>query len=677
MFAHSTQHKFFFIAAPIALISIVAVAVWDLHREYDDHLDRLLFKLEHLVQNQTIVLSTVLAKRENRLIKLKSAGLVADPEIDYVRVQDASGLDISHLGKPPIKGKVRTRTIWIARDGAIENGGSVSIGVTYKRALNAFYSGIWRSCISVLVAIGAIWLGGFVAFRHIVGRPLKRLHDMIASWRSNISSQSPEIFTKDEFGSLTKAFVELRSEITTRENELKATKEGLELAVKERTSELEHRASHDALTELLDRQAAAEYGERSLAVAKKYGDNIALVMVDLDRFKEVNDSYGHAAGDHVLKEVGNRLRSLVRKGDKVARMGGDEFLIIVQSGHQDALHKLGRRIVAQVAEPIKFESICCRIGASVGIAISSQSSNDMNELLASADMALYDAKSNGRGTVRFFTYSIAEVYRQRRNIVEAVVKAVERRDFEPYFQPQLSLLTGDLVGFELLARWRTEDGNIKLPSHFLDAASEAGVIAEIDLIILEKGLDSLVSMRAAGLDVSRVSINASEALLRRSNLVDVIGEELIKRDLRPVDLAVEILEETMIDDIEDKAAKTIQSLHKLGVRIELDDFGTGYAALSNLATLNLTAIKLDRSLIKPLPGGANEQIVRAMVALCNELNIQIVAEGAESEAQFELLRVLGCDFIQGYTISKPMNFKTAVNWAMTRRAGEDLTQRVA
>ncbi len=667
----SIQGKFLRMAAPLALAPVLLLALWGAHQTHGEQIARLDAKLNHLVQNQTIVLARALAENNDRLVKLTAAGLIADLDVVYVRVEDASGAPIVNLGARAESGATKSRQVLIpVEGGGLAMGGRLAIGVTYAAADKAYFFGQVIAGLEALATFAAIWLSGVVAFRNAVGRPLGALRAMIQRWRAGAPIARPDRTAKDEIGALTTAFVDLYDRVAARESELRAIKDTLEVSVAERTSELAHLAAHDELTGLANRMVARERIEVALRVAQGRCCEAALLVIDLDHFKEVNDTLGHAAGDHVLKTVAARIKSMEGPRDVAARMGGDEFVLISRASSSAEHMEKARRLIAAVTEPIDHEGRAIRIGASVGVAIADKSAPSVETILINADIALYAAKRDGRGVARRFEAEMGARYRERRALVEDVAQAARCGAFEPYFQPQIALASGAVIGIALLARRPRGPGVVATPGVFLSAADEAGVTAEIDRTILGKGLDALVAMRLAGYDARRVSVNASSASLRTRDFSEIVLAALAARGLAPSDLVVEILEETLIEDENDVAAEQINRLHVAGVIVDLDDFGAGFAALSNLARLPLSAIKLDRSLVAPLPGGPSEKIVRAMIALAAELDMRVIAEGVETEAQRERLLALGCPVAQGYAFGRPMAYADALAWLDARAAAD-------
>ncbi|WP_458322543.1 putative bifunctional diguanylate cyclase/phosphodiesterase [Roseobacter sp. A03A-229] len=425
---------------------------------------------------------------------------------------------------------------------------------------------------------------------------------------------------------------------------------------------LAHAANHDALTGLLNRRALYDYLS-GLEDGSGAEVSVSVMKLDLDRFKAINDSLGHKAGDDVLVEVARLLLTHARADDLVARIGGDEFVIVVKSPRSvEDLEQLGHRLVEAISQPMMIEETTCEIGTSVGFTMATSANATPDQLLIEADLALYKAKRNGRGQVFAYSGDLRAEFEKRRVLFAQIDTALTEDQFEPHFQPQVCANSDTLYGCEVLARWRHPERGIIPPATFIAAAEEAGLIRQIDLMMVEKGLDALEELRSRGYVIPSISVNASPATLRDPNLPDRLLQEVLARGMSPGDLTVEILENTLIQSEDDHAIRSVEQLTKAGFSVVLDDFGTGYASMSNLSRLQIDGIKLDRSLVAPMPNDRAESIVAALVALSRSLDMRIVAEGVETRAQIDRVKALGCDVIQGFLIGHPMDADGFARW---------------
>lgn len=427
--------------------------------------------------------------------------------------------------------------------------------------------------------------------------------------------------------------------------------------------DLDHLANHDAMTGLFNRRALLASLSDKLDRQSREGGVLGLLKIDLDFFKSVNDAHGHRAGDQVLAVVAERLLDAAGPEDVVARIGGDEFVVLVGDvGSVPGLKIAAETIITHLREPIATDAARCQIGASIGLTVTNARDATRDQLLLEADLALYEAKREGRCRVRVYSKLLQQEITSRRSLLTEIAQALENDEFDAYLQPQVDLATGELYGCEMLARWHHPKQGLVLPRVFLDAARQAGLLRQIDLAVTSRALDMLEMLRADGINLPRISVNACAETLRDPHYVDWLRQALCERLLKPDDLTVEILESTLIENDNDVVLRTVQGLTTLGIAVVLDDFGTGYATMATLSRLRLSGIKIDRSLIEPLPGDRARSIVAALVALSRNLDMKVVAEGVEAPRHFEAVEALGCDIVQGYGISRPMSVAAFRLW---------------
>ncbi len=443
-----------------------------------------------------------------------------------------------------------------------------------------------------------------------------------------------------------------------------------EEALKKAKHEVEHLARHDVLTGLANRIQLAEFLHKNL---QEQRERIGLLHIDLDRFKAVNDTLGHAAGDAILVHAGDIMRSLVRSNDLVSRVGGDEFVIACPNIRDEAvLAAMAERLVAALGKPFQWQDRSIHIGASVGISISRASTRYAEELLHEADIALYQVKATGRGSFISFNAELGTIHRHRQKLHAALVAAIRTDQLFVVFQPQQDITSGKILGFEALVRWRHPEYGILSPAAFFSVAEESGLMSDIDRIAARHALDGLSALRRAGWFDIRMSLNVSSYLLSEKAFVKTLRQEVMTRGLDAEDVTVEILETTLFSYADDAPLHAIQSLSDAGFSIELDDFGTGYAGLAHLAQLPIQGVKIDHSMIQRLPSDNTSQaIVRAIIDLCHELGLHTVAEGVELPEQQAFLTKAGCSVMQGYGIAQPMSLPDALIWMakMDRAAG--------
>jgi diguanylate cyclase (GGDEF)-like protein len=415
-------------------------------------------------------------------------------------------------------------------------------------------------------------------------------------------------------------------------------------------AKIAHMALHDSLTGLPNRVLLNEQLGHALTRAKR-GEIVAALLLDLDRFKNVNDTLGHPAGDKLLKLVTERLRVVARETDTVARMGGDEFAIVQVAITQPSdATVLALRIIDDVSRPYDIDGHQVLIGTSVGIAVGPADGDDPDELLRNADLALYRAKADGRGTFRFFEREMDAQMQDRRTMECDLRGALGRDEFVLYFQPLVNLEHKEISGFEALIRWCHPQRGLLLPNTFIPFAEEIGVILPLGEWVIRQACAAAATW-PDGLDVA---VNLSPVQFGTAGLVDVVKSALATSGLDPARLELEITESTLLKNSETTLA-TLFELRDLGVRVAMDDFGTGYSSLSYLQSFPFDRIKIDRSFVKDINDGVGSlNIVRAVTAMAQGLGMTTTAEGVETLEQMEAVRAEGCTEMQGFFFSKPL-----------------------
>lgn len=423
-------------------------------------------------------------------------------------------------------------------------------------------------------------------------------------------------------------------------------------AIESRLAFLAHK---DDLTGLLNRHSLQDRLAQALATANRYAQTVAVAFVDLDRFKAINDTLGHAAGDAVLTEVARRLRETLRESDILARIGGDEFVVALLDveGPADVSH-VAEKMLRALARPILMEGRTLHVNASIGLALYPGDGSDAETLIRNADTAMYHAKTRGRGNFQFFATEMNDAVVERLKIEQGLTEAMERGQFELHYQPKFGGSNFDLVGFEALVRWcHPQDGPIS-PGSFIPIAEETGMILRLGEWVIDEACRQLRVWRDEGFLEVSVAVNISARQLRSPDLPNVVSSALAKHGLRGADLELEITESVAMDD-PDASVCLLEALEGLGVRLCIDDFGTGYSSLSYLKRLSVHTLKLDQSFVRDIERDPNDvAICAATIALAHKLGLTVVAEGIETEAQQRFLQSQGCDFLQGYRFGKPM-----------------------
>ena len=435
---------------------------------------------------------------------------------------------------------------------------------------------------------------------------------------------------------------------------------------------IEHMAHHDALTGLANRVRLDDRLEQALA-QPAHGRMVAVHHLDLDRFKAVNDTFGHHAGDGLLKVVASRLRELVRASDTIARIGGDEF-VIVQSPISEPSEAtlLAERVIAAMAEPFEIDGHQSAAGTSVGIAVSPGDGDDSETLLRNADLALYRAKKDGRGTFRFFEAGMDEHMQTRRSMEQDMRRALPAGQFELYYQPVVNLQTSAISGFEALIRWNHPQRGLISPATFIPLAEESGFIIPLGEWVIRQACLTAAQWP----NHLHVAINISASQFRSAGLMQVVLGALGASGLKPTRLEIEITETVLLQDKEATLA-ILHQLRALGIRIAMDDFGIGYSSLTYLQSFPFDKIKIDRSFVKDVAENAGSlNIVRAVASLANGMGMTATAEGVETNEQLDRITAEGCTEMQGYLFSRPLPARDIERLFLSRQKAESASGRI-
>jgi diguanylate cyclase (GGDEF)-like protein len=420
--------------------------------------------------------------------------------------------------------------------------------------------------------------------------------------------------------------------------------------------QLEHQANYDALTGLpnrnllLDRLRQAVYSQRQVR-------SIAVVFIDLDHFKFVNDSLGHNAGDKLLQKMSERLRAAVRDGDTVSRLGGDEFILILNDQHnEEVVFRAMQRIIAKVTEPIVIDGRELYVTCSAGISLHPQDGTDVEALMKNADAAMYRAKESGRNNFQFYTAEMNQLVNERLSLETSLRRALERKELVLHYQPKHDLKTGRIVGVEALVRWQHPEWGMIHPDRFIPLAEETGLINQIGDWVLRTACAQNRAWQDAGLPPIVMSVNLSPRQFRQEALFKAVARTLSETGLRPEHLEMEITE-SMVMHNTDAAIAILKGLKEIGVHLSVDDFGTGYSSLAYLKSLPIEILKIDRSFVSDIngPGGKSDGVLaQAIISLGHSLKLKVIAEGVEEQAQLDFLKANHCDEAQGFLFSKPV-----------------------
>jgi len=425
---------------------------------------------------------------------------------------------------------------------------------------------------------------------------------------------------------------------------------------KERAEErIRYLATHDNLTDLPNRAMFNQLLGFSLKAARRYHRQCAVLFIDLDRFKIINDSLGHAAGDALLVEMAARLRSGVRASDVVARLGGDEFVVLLE-GIEDSKQAAttASHLLSAICKPLELNGHECRVTASIGIAIFPDDGADEQTLMKNADSAMYLAKQGGKNDIRIFSKEIETQSIDRLTMETGLGHALDRNELRLHYQPKLNVATGQIAGVEALLRWCHPDLGELAPNRFIPLAEETGLIVPVGRWVMKTACAQNMAWQRQGLPAISMAINVSPRQFSDENLLQDINDALSSSGMDPALLQVEITESMVMLNVE-RAIQLLDAIRSQGVRLAIDDFGTGYSSMSVMKRFPIDTIKIDRSFVRELPENTEDRaIAQAIIGMGKALGLTIVAEGVETNEQQEFLRELACDEIQGFLFSKPV-----------------------
>lgn len=424
--------------------------------------------------------------------------------------------------------------------------------------------------------------------------------------------------------------------------------------LQEQTKSLNHLAHHDSLTELPNRLLFMDRLKQAIKYAKRRGQSVTILFLDLDRFKEVNDTFGHEVGDKLLKEVTTKLANCIREEDTIARLGGDEFTIILENIAQPQVINIAKKIIDIMQEPILINNQELYTTCSIGISSFPEDGDSSTILLRNADTAMYKAKDNGKNSYQFYNSKMTELAFERVMLESNLRRAIEENEFVTYYQPKINAKSGKVIGAEALVRWQHPELGLVPPMQFISLAEDIGLIKNIDQWMMQNSMKTIMKFQKEGLFNGVLSLNVSMKQLENKKFVNYLQELINEIGFDTKYLELEITESQIMKNPE-RAIYTLNNIRNLGIKISVDDFGTGYSSLSYLKRLPINTLKIDRTFIKDAYKDEDDAaIVRVIIALAQSLKLSYIAEGVETQRQLDFLLNEGCHNIQGYFYSKPL-----------------------
>ncbi|MDM5272393.1 EAL domain-containing protein [Sulfurovum sp. zt1-1] len=502
--------------------------------------------------------------------------------------------------------------------------------------------------ILVIVTLLVLWsLHRFVSKR--LTQPLNQVMGQIEKIEHSDYTPSQSVHTGDELEMISDSINQLAQTINKRERELKASQKDLEFL-----------SLYDALTNLPNRRLFISKLEYALHKAQAQSTKLAIMFLDIDQFKQINDTLGHNVGDQLLQAVATRLNHVIRSVDTLARLGGDEFILMIENveGSKE-IETIAQKILNVFNEPFVFDEHILNTTVSIGISVYPEDGEDTVTLIKHADMAMYHSKDQGHNGYSFFSKQLATEVEKRAERINALKSAIRNgKEFHLLYQPKISISTGKIVGMEALVRWESESFGLLGPDEFIDLLEETNLIIPFGAWVTQKACSDFMSLYNEGYSIKQVSINISTIQLFNSDIVEMMDRIIKNTKIPPKMIELEITE-SFSADYKEQVLQTLYTLRHMGIELAIDDFGTGYSSMAYLQKLPVTRLKIDKSFVDGIPVSKESiAIVKAIVALAKTFDLNVTAEGVETEVQLRYLKDLGCDEVQGYYYAKPMDLET-------------------
>ncbi|CAM8621484.1 COG5001 Predicted signal transduction protein containing a membrane domain, an EAL and a GGDEF domain [Comamonadaceae bacterium] len=580
-------------------------------------------------------------------------GLANTPEMERIRADFTGSLD-----KETAANRLTRRTQSIMRSGEPLGTLVVWFDASYGQGLLQAR----RNQMLVLVALQVLAILAVLmpVLVSRVLRPIERLKEHASALLEHSRDEgNAQVFVwrrQDELGLLGRHLGRVQEELR-----------GLFTQLGNKNAQLQQMAFYDQLTALPNRSLFIDLVQREMLSAHRNQQQFGIFFIDLDRFKAVNDSMGHAAGDALLIEVARRLREVLREVDVVCRQSGDEFLVMVRDiEHWESLGEMAQRVLRAIESPVVLANTPVKVSASIGISLYPEDGQDFETLVKHADIAVYQAKTLGRARYSYFHSELNSRLQANLELEQELAYAIGHDQLVLHYQPQVCSQTGDMVAVEALVRWQHPTRGLLYPAQFIGLAEESGRIAEMGVWTLREACRQLADWSARGIHTGNMAVNVSALEFRDHRLLDSLQAALDASGIPPQQLEIEITESVLMAETE-TSQRIIERLRQIGVGIAIDDFGTGYSSLAYLKRLRPNQLKIDRSFVSDTDTDSDSRaIVKGVVGLAEALSLNVVAEGVETEEQRAFLQEIGCHTLQGYFIAKPLTVEALEHWLMNR-----------
>lgn len=636
--------SYIIITVSIALFGLHTSELYQTYNEFKQELDR---RLSIYLESTADTLADRMWELDKHSVRVIVDGFVKDPDFAYVEVIDSQGRLVAQVTGIHSRENVTSKRIPLILSRNNLELGQVYLELSRKRLFEQqkalLTRGLLINSFTLLIVITVI----VFSFRRITD-PLDELTKVMKNLaQDKLSIPIPYLDRKDEIGQISKAVEVFKHYAVDRQALLAKQSENEKM--------LMYQAHHDALTDLPNRFLIMDRMTQHIYEAERHQWQVALMFVDLDDFKKINDSLGHEFGDKLLVEAANRMKSIVRSSDTVGRHGGDEFIVILGDlRNLDAVRKVAEQIIQSLSKPFNVDNHELTISASIGIAVYPDDGNGASDLLRKADSAMYHAKDQGGNIYAFFTEEMNQEVSRRLAIEQAMRGALERQEFEVLYQPLMDVKSGQIIGTEALLRWHSGGLGTIMPDEFIPIAEQTSMIVEIGEFVLYDALQHTAEWNRSSGKNLKASVNISPRQFRDPMIIEKITNALSACDIAAENLTLELTEGVLLSG-DTLSHTTMAKANALGISIAMDDFGTGYSSLSYLRSFPFDIVKVDRSFVNDITYEKDDaELVQSAIAMAHGLNLKVVAEGVETEEQLAMLQTMGCDIVQGYLLGKPM-----------------------